>query len=223
VLESNFTFTLIDNTRNCVVPVAPSPVAEIVKVPGEEVFTIAVESEREIIAMPEAGVTPNVNFAAVIVLPSCPIACACTKTESPAITVAVSNFTLTVAVRRVTVMSAVAFSPQVEAVTRTVPGFFAWMTPWSSTVAIVVSEDTNLIGTSVRTPPIRLVAVALTSPTSVSRAGEWTNTTAVAGLIVRLATGLVTLQLNPGPTMSSSVQAAIMTAATIPISVARSA
>jgi hypothetical protein len=73
----------------------------------------------------------------------------------------VSAFTDTVAASNATVISELADLPQVDAVRRTVPGFFPRTTPVESTVATVVSDDANLIGTSVRVPPSLFVAFAV--------------------------------------------------------------
>ena len=102
----------------------------------------------------------------------------------------------------------VAVLPHVDAVIRTAPGFRAWMTPSESIVAIDVSDEVNVIGTSVRNAPFRFVARAVTVPMSLSRAGEWTKTTAVPGSRNRSATGFVASQTKPGPERTSSLQAA---------------
>lgn len=107
----------------------------------------------------------------------------------------------------VTVTCEVAVSPHVDAVIRMVPGFRAWMTPSESIVAIEVSDETKVIGTSVRIPPARFVAIAVTVSVSVARAGEWTSRTVELGSRNRSTTGLVTSHRNPGPEMRSSSQA----------------
>ncbi|MDP9224568.1 MAG: hypothetical protein M3P18_12075, partial [Actinomycetota bacterium] len=67
-----------------------------------------------------------------------------------------------------------ALSPHVDALMVTVPGFIACTTPAESTVATELSDDVNLIGTSVLAFPTRLSATAVKGKTSVGRAGDLT-------------------------------------------------
>jgi hypothetical protein len=143
-----------------------------VNVPLDDVLIIAVESDRCAIVIPVAGDVEKVNFAPGIAAVSCANAPALTKTESPAMTAPVSSLILTVNASSTTITCELALLPHVEAVMRIEPGFRARTIPTESTVAIVVSDETNLIGTSVRVPPTLFVAVANTWVMSVSRGGE---------------------------------------------------
>src|SRR5688572_18361262 len=91
---------------------------------------------------------------------------------SPATTVSDAGATVTLTMFARTVTSTVELSPHADAVIRTVPARTARTTPLSSTVATVLSDDLNSIGTSERGAPKRLVANALTTTVSVARAGE---------------------------------------------------